>query len=84
MNEPNPDTRIPELMSATQVGVVFNITRQAVIKAANQGDLPARRVGTVWAFLKSGIDELALERAKKSEDSGRATSDGKTPGHSVL
>lgn len=85
MNEPNPDTRIPELMSALQAAESLGIKRQAVIKAAQKGTLPARRVGTIWAFLRSGIEQLALERAEKSKNEiGRADFDSKTTGHSVL
>lgn len=52
--EPRPLTRT-DVLSTTEVAELLGIPRSTVHELARRGDLPARRVGRRWLFLRDRI-----------------------------
>lgn len=52
--EPRPLTRT-DVLSTTEVAEILGIPRSTVHELARRGDLPARRVGRRWLFLRDRI-----------------------------
>ena len=43
-------TKLPELLSVSEVAQRRGVSRQAVLQRIESGKLPARRVGSIWAI----------------------------------
>lgn len=52
--EPHPLTRA-DILSTTEVAELLDIPRSTVHELARRGELPARRVGRRWLFLRDRI-----------------------------
>lgn len=56
------DPRIPDLLNAVEAAEMLGISRQAVLKRANRGQLPGALVGgTVWVFRRVLIEKMRDE-----------------------
>lgn len=45
----------------TEMAEMFGMTRQTIVKWANQGRLPYLRVGRLWFFYKKSVDTKFLQ-----------------------
>lgn len=64
MTSPPVDIHIPPLMSVTQAADELDISRQAVLKQANAGQLRGRKVGNTWVFRPAVVERAKRARAK--------------------
>ena len=46
---------VPDILSTNEVADLFGIPRSTVYELARRGDLPARRVGRRWIFLRDRL-----------------------------
>ena len=45
----------PEIMNATQAGQFLQLEEQLVIELAEAGELPGKRLGTLWRFSREAL-----------------------------
>jgi excisionase family DNA binding protein len=60
------DPKLPELVSASEAAVLLGISRQAVLKRAERGQLLGAQAGTTWVFRRAVV-EAARDADGKSE-----------------
>ncbi len=56
------DPQVPDLVSATEAAEMLGVTRQNVQLMANNGQLPGKKVGKTWVFLRSVVENARLTR----------------------
>lgn len=56
MNTAPRDPKIPELVSAAEAAALLDISKQAVIKRAERGQLLGARAGATWVFRRAVVD----------------------------
>lgn len=54
-----------ELLTPSQVSALLNIHVRTVYRLAAKGEIPGRRIGRTWRFIKSDILQLTSARDKK-------------------
>lgn len=57
------DVRMPDLVGATEAAEIIGITRQRVQQLAAIGQLQSVKVGSTYAFVRSGVEAIAAARA---------------------
>jgi excisionase family DNA binding protein len=45
----------PEVMSAAQLAALLQLDEKTVLELAESGDLPGRKLGTVWRFSRAAV-----------------------------
>lgn len=48
----------PDLLTATEVAKAFRVDPSTVIRWAQDGTIPAIRVGGVWRFRRADVEQL--------------------------
>lgn len=69
MTEPPYDRHIPPLVSVTEAADILGMTRQGVLKAANNGQLRGRKAGATWVFRRVLVEREAARRIAAAEES---------------
>jgi excisionase family DNA binding protein len=72
----------PEVMTAEEVAEVLRFTPQGIRTKAAKGEIPGRKIGREWRFLREDIAALlglTLPR-EASEESGPPPATGTSPG----
>lgn len=58
------DSKIPDLVSATEAAEILGITRQAVNLRASRGQLLGAQVGTTWVFRRVVVEAARTSAAE--------------------
>jgi excisionase family DNA binding protein len=62
-NEPERDSNAPTIIDASQVADLLGINRGTVYERAKAGDIPCRRVGRRFLFVREVLIEWLQSRA---------------------
>lgn len=46
-----------QLLTAKEVAEILKVSDRTVLRLAERGDLPAKRIGTQWRFIPKVLDE---------------------------
>jgi excisionase family DNA binding protein len=52
------DTAEAQVYRVAEVASLLGVHRKTIVRWAQRGDLPARRLGALWLFPRGPIDEL--------------------------
>jgi len=56
---------MPEIMTTREVAKYLKLHEITICKLAQEGKIPALRIGRVWRFVKENIDEWISSGGKK-------------------
>lgn len=65
-----PET--PEIMDIYQASKMLGVSRDTIYKMANEGTVPATKVGGSWRFTRSSIDAWLAARIDSETTARRA------------
>ena len=61
-------TQNPEVMNTDEVVQYLRITRKTLLKLIKEGDLPARKVGKNYRYLKSEVENFLRGKTSTSDE----------------
>jgi excisionase family DNA binding protein len=64
--ESKPTGQSPEVLTASEAAAYLRVAETEVLRLAQQYELPGRRIGNEWRFLKAGLQDWLRTPAQSS------------------
>jgi excisionase family DNA binding protein len=72
---PTQETDLPLVMTVEEVAELLQLSRETIYTEAQQGRLPARKVGRAWRFFRPAVFEYLYGRDQTGDQTEPAPGD---------